>query len=349
MTTNQAELPDLEIFNDPLDDLGLDFETEVKSIHDACDKATFGELTTIRPATEQSIQRATDAAKRIKDFIERPKQGEPLYMDFETIPDFDRIELFELPPLPEMPPVDGPESLMAADQFISQTVPEIEGWLAKHNPPREWVDEVLAAERAIKKPRKGFLDAIADHTKRIDSIASAEADRIKFLSLRPFFCKIVCVAFAAGDATPVSIYADGIDQEKQLIERVWQMLTRYTPVIGYGMWHFDIPVLLARSMILGVKPERFLDRRKYGSKDILDLSRELFGDERGTEADKGTRGLKAVCRHLGISPDAGDAEGSRVYGWWQQGKIDEICTYCESDVVLCQRLHREKMAGYFCV
>lgn len=320
-----SDFPDFQTDDDPLAGLSIDLPSEITAVQERADSG-------------EEIAATTN---RISKFLEQPSQGEPLYLDLETLPDFDRMYLFDLEPLPKMPEVDGPESLMGAEEFISQAIPEISAWLAKHNPPTDWVAGIRAAEQASKKPRKGLFDALDDHAKRIASIASAEADRVKMLSVNPLYCRICCVSFAVGDSAPVSIYAPDRMMEKHLIEQVWRMLGRHTPVIGYGLSFFDIPVLLARSMILGVHPTRLLDRRKYGSRDILDLCKSLFEDQRAF-------GLGKVCKSLGILSALPDVDGSHVYEMWKAGNVQGIRDYCEDDVKLTQKLHKS-LAGYFCV
>lgn len=321
-----SEFPDFQTDDDPLAGLSIDLPSEITAVQERADSG-------------EEIAATTN---RISKFLEQPaREGEPLYLDFETLPDFDRMYLFDLEPLPKMPEVDGPEMLMGAEEFISQAIPEISAWLAKHNPPADWVAGIRAAEQASKKPRKGLFDALDDHAKRIASIASAEADRVKMLSVNPLYCRICCVSFAVGDSAPVSIYAPDRMMEKHLIEQVWRMLGRHTPVIGYGLSFFDIPVLLARSMILGVHPTRLLDRRKYGSRDILDLCKSLFEDQRAF-------GLGKVCKSLGILSALPDVDGSHVYEMWKAGNVQGIRDYCEDDVKLTQKLHKS-LAGYFCV
>lgn len=318
-----CELPELDTStdDDPLAGIGIDVEAAVAAINPPADTGL----------------------NRISEFLEKPaRDGEPLFLDFETIPDFHRMDLFELEPLPTMPPIDGPDALMPVDQFVSQAVPEIASWLSKHNPPKEWIDSIRAAEQSTKKPRKGFYDALDDHTKRLGSIASAEADRVKMLSVNPLYCSICCVSFAVGQSDPVSIYAGSERMmEKHLVEMVWRMLARHTPIIGYGLSFFDIPVLLARSMILNVHPTRNLDRRKYGSRDIVDLCKSIFEDGRAF-------GLGKVCKSLGIQSTLPDVDGSHVYDMYKAGQVGMIRAYCEDDVRLAQQLHK-RVSGYFCV
>jgi hypothetical protein len=347
MIESTTEFPDVETGDDVssfLDDLGIDVAEETEKIHEECDNATFDDVDTVRPTTEKFLQRQQNAIKQIVDWCENVRSGEPLYLDFETIPDFERLPLFDLPPLPEMPPVDALDSILGPDELVSQTVPEIEAWLSKHNPPAEWIAQVELAEKSLKKPRKGSFDAIEAHRKRMDSIASAESERIKLLSTKPLYCSICCVSLAVGREEPISLFAANKEEEGRLIEYVWQIAQKYSPLVGFNISGFDIPVLITRSMILNIKPGRLIDRRRYGSRDVLDLCQELLGDS--WDGRKGF-GLKPVCLSLGIQPKV-DSDGSKVYGFWKAGKYDEICDYCCSDSDLTQRLHG-RMSGFFVV
>lgn len=327
-----TEFPDIET-DDPLAHLGIDVDAEIAVAHRECDAQ-------VDQMDKAVIEQNEEGIARINEWLQAPKSGEALYIDLETIPDFHRMFRFGLDPLPSMPPTDGPEALLPAEQFCSQNVPDIERWLAKHNPPTEWVAEVIAYEKGAKK-RKGFFDAIDDHKKRIASIASAEADRVKMLSVNPLYCGICCIGFAVGNQSPMSLYC-GNDAllERSHLNMLWRLMARHNPIYGYGVSFFDIPVIKARSMILGVKPTRTIDNRKYGSNDVVDLCRSLFEDHKSF-------GLGKVCQALGIDSSLPDVDGSHVYDMWKAGDVNGIRRYCEDDVLLVQRLHREKMAGYF--
>ena len=338
MVSQTTEFPDIETDDDPLAAFGLDFDTEVAVVQAKCDDIPAEDR--IREATE----RLTESSNRVAEFLAKPATGEPLYLDLETIPDFSRMDAFDLEALPVLPPVDTQEQLLAADQFLSQTVPEIEAWLAKHNPPREWLEITLDLEKS-GKARKGVMEKFDAHDRRIASILGAEEKRIKRMSTTPMMCRICSLAWAVGGDNPVSVYAgDDPLLERHLLEMAWKLLSRCKPLVGFGVGGFDTPVLIARSMILGVHPAKMIDRKKYGSLDVLDLCQELYGNGWGEAL-----GLKATCRSLGIEPEMPDTDGSAVYKLFLAGDSEKITAYNRSDVRLVQRLHREKMAGYFCV
>ncbi len=59
--------------------------------------------------------------------------------------------------------------------------------------------------------------------------------------------------------------------------------------------------------------------------------------------------MKRTAKLLGIDvpPDHGD--GSQVYPSWQARDFEGIARYQRDDVRIIQQLHRNKLAGRFCV
>lgn len=306
-----------------------DFTTSGEAMDDPLGGLSFDDPEPSLLTTADSIE---NASRSVGD---RGAKAEPLYWDLETIPDFSREHLFGLEPLPS--PADESQ-LMTAEEFLSQDLKTVGEWFAKHTPPAKWIQAIRDSEQAAKKPRKGLFDAL-------DEVESRTTDRIKTLSTNPFYCRIASAAWAVGSESPKSSYCgDDTLMEKSLIELLWRLIARAPQIIGYGIEFFDVPVLLVRSMILGVHPTKILDRRKYGSRDIFDLAQQLFN----YQVPKGF-GLGVVCKSLGIESACPDVDGSHVYDLFKAGKVAELRAYNEDDVRLCQRLHREKMAGYFCV
>ena len=120
------------------------------------------------------------------------------------------------------------------------------------------------------------------------------------------------------------------------------------PWVGFNIRDFDLQVLLLRSTILGVYPPIIPDRRRYGSRDVLDLMTELHGDR----CPKGF-GLKPTCRMLGLIPPLADGDdgmdGSKVYDLYEAGLYGQIAAYCADDVRLAQQLHRRVLSGFFTI
>ena len=321
--TESAALPDIDVGPevDPLDDIDLDLTPE--------------------PATRPEPKRDGPLD------LDKPRKfgtGDCLYSDIETIPDFDRLDLFDLPPLPTVGEFTPDADLMGVEEFLSSDIKSMKDTLAAKNPPPAWVDKIEAAERDAKKPRKGVFDLLNEKRANWSSAADAERARNKELSLNPLYCRIVSIGYAVGDDEPVCMIDKTGKDEARILEAFWKLFARFSPVIGFNFRGFDMPVLLCRSIILDVSPPRIVDRRKYGSRDIVDLMIELWGDRAPTGFN-----MKRTAKLLGIDvpPDHGD--GSQVYPLWQARDFGGIARYQRDDVRIIQQLHRNKLAGRFCV
>jgi hypothetical protein len=280
--------------------------------------------------------------RKPRSLTPRIRREDCLYFDLETLPDERRLPLFDLPPVPAKVEFTAPENLFSPEEFCLQDIKAASEILARQVPPDEWFNAAEAQEKTGKS-RKGIFDKLDERRKQIVSMHNATADRIKLLSVTPMFCRIAAIGFAVGMDSPESITIEDPDDEAQALARLWTLIANSRPLVGFNIAGFDVPVLLARSMILRVPPSRVLDRRKYGSSDILDLAQELYGNA----IPKGF-GLKPTCRLLGIDVPAGDCDGSQVYQLAQQGEWDKIGEYNRSDVQVVQHMHRCLMSGYFC-
>lgn len=274
--------------------------------------------------------------------------GELLFLDIETIPDFSRLDLFDLPPVTEYQETPA-DQLPSPAEFVTQDLPAAKQSLAGKFPAADWLNATEAAENATKKPRKGMLDLIAGLRSAKRECEAAAADRNKLLSVTPEYCKIIAVGFHTINPTdqPISYVVSDIGphgramDEQYLLELIWEELASGCKVCGFGVLHFDLPTILTRSAMLGVLPSRRLNLSPWSNPDVLDLNVARFG----THGQRGMN-LKHLCRLFGIVPPAGDVDGSMVLEMWQRSEIREIGQYVESDVVVEAELYRA-LSGYF--
>jgi hypothetical protein len=275
------------------------------------------------------------------------REGDCLYFDLETAPDWGRAYLFGLPDLESVAPETPLDQLMDAESFISSTLKECGEYLSAKIPPAEWLDAVLAAENARDKgAREGMLKLIKSARETKNAADSAYANRIKLLSVTPLYCRIVAIGMQAGyrEDPPEAILCKSIDDERAALTRFWGAVEKYSPLVGFNIRGFDVPVLLCRSIILGITPPRVINRGRYSNREILDLMQEIHGDR----CPSGF-GLKPTCRMLGIHPDADEVDGSQVNDLVEASNWDAVAEYVRSDVRLVQRLHRDRLSGVFCV
>lgn len=97
------------------------------------------------------------------------------------------------------------------------------------------------------------------------------------MSLDPSQCRIVALAWHYDDTLTTRLCPTATD-EREALTAFWDVWTGATgdSRIGFNI-AFDLPVLLTRSIILGV-PKPTITLRKYGSPDCRDLMLDLsFG------------------------------------------------------------------------
>ncbi len=171
-----------------------------------------------------------------------------------------------------------------------------------------------------------------------------ERDQGLVMGLSPFFGKTVSLAFGEGEADPeeqeVTVLvvppdnwqADDIPgwirpvSEAELLSSFWALSARAELVITYNGRGFDLPFLVARSLILGVPARVDLLSDRWGLRPHLDLFEIL--SQRG----RGPSNLDVVCWALDIQSPKGEMDGSMVAPAYERGDLDQIATYNREDV-----------------
>lgn len=255
-----------------------------------------------------------------------------LFVDIETIPDLERLDSFglEIPgkPRPRKPREECPDIATCIDQALEQIKYDIRAaW-----PCDEWLADLMTAENNAKKPRAGVKDLVKSIRTEMENEITAEADFIKKLSVNPHYCKIAALGFATGDTPAVGLIGD----ERQILQEFWALASICNPIVGFNHTSFDLPVILVRSMVLGIRPTRKLDLRPW-SDSCLDLMVSLFG--RGPAI-----GLKKLAKMLGLTVRQ-DCDGSQVHRLMTEDP-QAVRRYVASDVELTRDLFR-KVEGYF--
>lgn len=255
----------------------------------------------------------------------------PLYFDIETVPDESRMERFGLEPLPTARPRTPRAIMQSVSDARGKSLEEIRKALFDLNPEESWLAEFEAAEKSDKKPRKGALDMISEIREQDQRIAAAAEDRRKLLAVTPEFCRIVAIGLCRGTETIETAVADGESvTEIDLLESFWSDAEDCHPLVGFNILGFDLPVILIRSAIRGVRPTRKFDLRSWGT-DCIDLMAARY--------PKGpARGLKDLARIYGFDVPAGDVDGSQVWRLYQENPA-KLAEYVASDVHLVRQLH----------
>lgn len=285
-----------------------------------------------------------------------------LYFDLETIPDYSRSQLFDLEPVPEVPPFVERQHCGDPVAILSKKIDDIEMdlRLASGLQPVQlddrFLDDCERIEKGQPKPRKGVLDLIAAARTVSTGALKANEDRRKLLSTTPEYCMIAAMACASGSGEvavwinssvtsaenyegPAVKFAD----EAELLDAWWSLAQQHKALVGFNIVHFDLPVIFTRSILLGVKPRRMIDTTPWKG-DVIDLYTKRF--PKGNTDKQRPGKLKSIAKVLGIDVPAGDCDGSQVEQLAKEspGKLVE---YVASDIVVTRALH-QMYRGYFC-
>lgn len=249
-----------------------------------------------------------------------------LVLDVETIPDESRSHLWGLPKV---------EELLSPIELIAGTVDNLKSYLKQYAPiiPTEWLNELETKEMSLKK-RASFLEAITEARK-------GPTQFISEMSFDPDALRIIAVGYAVGDHdTPVTLTGYSCS-EVEMLQHIWMAMATYSPWIGFNNYAFDIPAIVARSAMLGVKPMCRIDWRRFGNSQIVDLMQALsIGGMRRF------KGLKKVAPLWGIEIPCPEVDGSNIYSLYQANDWETISRYLSSDIEVTRALYK-KLVGYF--
>lgn len=311
----------------------------------------------IPAVTRSEVERAVTTTHAAPTATVRRGGKQPLIFDLETVPDESRLELFGLDPLPTPRSFTPAEQLPDPVTLVSKKVDEIKKALDGLWPPKEWIESAKQKEMLVnEKRRKGVMDELAGLAKfqagEAATIEEATGDRRKLLSVTPAYCRIVSIGSARGGGeiktcvVGQDVPGFGIATEEMILKSFWQAIAECTPLVGYGIIHFDLPVIYIRSAMLGIRPTKLLDMTPWKG-EVIDLCAKLYPKGPPDEAKTGKPSkLKTFARILGFEVPAEGVDGSHVYRLFKEGKLDEIAKYQSSDIDVTRRFY-EFMKGYW--
>lgn len=302
-------------------------------------------------------------------FSEKPKQNLNretsrafLYFDLETIPDYSRSQLFDLEPVPEVPPFVERQHCGAPVAILSNKIDDIKMELRLESGQQpvqldsKFLDECERIENGQPKPRKGVLDLIATARSVSTDAVKANEERRKLLSTTPEYCMIAAMACASGSGEVAVWINSGVTSaenyegpavkfadEAELLDAWWSMAQQHKSLVGFNIVHFDLPVIFTRSILLGVKPRRMVDATPWKG-DVIDLYTKRF--PKGNTDKQRPGKLKSLAKVLGIEVPAGDCDGSQVEQLAKESP-SKLAEYVASDIVVTRALH-QMYRGYFC-
>jgi 3'-5' exonuclease len=161
--------------------------------------------------------------------------------------------------------------------------------------------------------------------------------------------RICCIGYALNDE-PVQVLS-GPEDEKAMVEKFWELAGRCDQFVGHNIRDFDLPFIMQRSVILGVKPtwnkfqtpgqkpwemKMFLDFARYKNSPIFDTMWEW-----SNWVDKwSNKTIEHIALAMGIPTPKEGIDGSQVNKFYLEGKLKEICEYCMRDVETTRAVYK---------
>jgi predicted PolB exonuclease-like 3'-5' exonuclease len=164
---------------------------------------------------------------------------------------------------------------------------------------------------------------------------AADDDIHKDTSLDGTYGRICCIGVIKEDQRGINFKDVMSGTEKEMLQKFWGLAAGVQQFIGHNIWGFDMPFILQRSMVNGVKPLP-INFRRYMKEPLYDTMLEwTFWN---FDREKNPR-LDTLAKVFGLPTSKDEMDGSMVWPYFQKGRIDEICKYCMKDVELTRKVY----------
>jgi len=166
-----------------------------------------------------------------------------------------------------------------------------------------------------------------DEAKIAAYIEEANREAVAKAALDVDLARIVAIGWSAGPETPVVMTAADEHEEYDALETFWAFcITPRPTLIGFNCIGFDLPLLLRRSLYLGVKAPA-LQIGKYRHDGIIDLMLSLSFD--GAQR---YRSLGFYKRRFALDVPDDPHTGADIAGLVAAGDWDAVASHSRADV-----------------
>jgi hypothetical protein len=209
------------------------------------------------------------------------------------------------------------------DQYLDPVEPLMPPDLDAIQPAKNLVDPAkIAAD--IEKRRK---QAVEDYERAVREQERKRAERIDGCGLDPDLCRVAAIGWQfAGEPSPQVRVCRTTSEERDALEYFWRDAMDRTFVTFNGLT-FDLPVLMRRSLYLGIGyPLLNLDRYRTPHIDLLRTLTFNYAIDR-----KYWHGLKFYLARFGYAVDDLHT-GADIAGLIKAGDWAAVAAHCEADV-----------------
>ncbi len=211
------------------------------------------------------------------------------------------------------------------------------------------IETLPADEKAIPTLKYLYERKISKIDPESDKIPESFEKFFDKTALDGTYGRICCIAYALNDK-PVEVLS-GSDDEALMVRKFWEIAGSADLIIGHNIRDFDLPFIMQRSAILGVKPTwnkfeepgkkpwdmaKFLSFARYKNAPIFDTMWEW-----SNWVDKwSNKTIEHLALAMGIPTPKEGIDGSQVASFYKAGKIKEICDYCMRDVETVRAVYK---------
>jgi hypothetical protein len=160
--------------------------------------------------------------------------------------------------------------------------------------------------------------------------------------------RIICIGFAINDEEPDSFSAPFKQDERAAIQGFFAEYKKASDlhysggvvdnppvVVGHNVIGFDLRFLWQRCVVLGIThPTRFPFDRQQQNRGVYDTMLQWNPDR-----DKRTS-LDKLCKMLGVSSPKEKMSGADVWGFFKEGRINDIAEYCRADITATRECYK---------
>ena len=166
--------------------------------------------------------------------------------------------------------------------------------------------------------------------------STQDKDFEKYLAQTSFdggFGRIACLSYAINDDPIKTLSGD----EQKILEDFWSVAKNINLFVGFNIMEFDLRFIYQRCIVLGVKPSVELNFARYRNNPIYDIMHEWKKWNMNASIS-----LDTLAKILSLpSSKGGEIEGKDVAKAYVDGRIKEICKYCEKDVELTRKVYKK--------
>ena len=133
--------------------------------------------------------------------------------------------------------------------------------------------------------------------------------------------------------------------EKEILEDFWEGVRGYDVFVTFNGRAFDVPFLLHRSVVHGVRPSYTFSQSRYLTKQSLPYHVDLMDELTMYGAMSKRPSLHLLLQAYGITSKKGEVDGSQVAELFQAGRFRDLARHNVDDVIATTALY-EKWKRY---